>query len=66
MFSERWVEIAAESDAKFDGRTWVGLSNADKQRYLSRSRAAIEAIHKYVHESIAAAMAEEEAQDEGN
>ncbi len=43
MVTDEMVEIAARSDAKFDRRPFDGLGRADKQRYLDRSRAALEA-----------------------
>jgi hypothetical protein len=41
---ERAVEAGARSDAEFDGRDWNGMSRADRERYLARSRRSLQAI----------------------
>ena len=45
---EALVEMVAKSDADFDGRPFVGLGRADKDRYLLRARAAIAAIRPHI------------------
>lgn len=40
------IEAAARSDAAFDGRGWEAMARTDRDRYLARSRAALEAAER--------------------
>lgn len=42
--AEELIEVAARSDAEFDGRPWLSMGKADRDRYLARSRLAITAV----------------------
>lgn len=46
--THKMTEIAARSDANFDGRDFDGLSAADRKRYLARSEAALQAVMSHV------------------
>jgi hypothetical protein len=37
----RIEEVLARSDAAFDGRDWLAMPKADRQRYIERSRRAV-------------------------
>lgn len=40
------IKRVAESQAKFDGRTLVGMSRTDRERYMERARLAIETMRE--------------------
>ncbi len=46
MTTEAQIEAAARSDAAFDGRGWEAMARTDRDRYLARSRAALEAAER--------------------
>lgn len=46
MPTEKQVEAAARSDARFDGRDFDGLRRVDRERYVERSRQALEAAER--------------------
>jgi len=46
MTTEAQIEAAARSDAAFDGRGWEAMGRTDRDRYLARSRAALEAAER--------------------
>lgn len=47
--TDRLVEIAARSDAFFDGRDFDGLSRVEKHRYLERSRATLGVVFEAMY-----------------
>ena len=46
MTTDAQIEAAARSDAAFDGRGWEAMARTDRDRYLARSRAALEAAER--------------------
>lgn len=42
--TDELVEVGARSDAEFDGRPWLSMGKADRDRYLARSRLALSAV----------------------
>ena len=52
MITDKMVEAAARSDANIDGRPFDRLGSADRERYLARSRAALEATEQAAWEPI--------------
>lgn len=46
MITDAQIEAAAKSDATFDGRPWESMGRLDRERYLARSRAALEAAER--------------------
>lgn len=44
VITDELVEVGARSDAEFDGRPWLSMGKADRDRYLARSRLALSAV----------------------
>lgn len=40
------IELVAESQAKFDGRSLIGMPRGERERYLERARLAIAAMRE--------------------
>lgn len=41
--TDAMVAKAAESDAEFDGRTWLAMPKSERERYMERSRRSLTA-----------------------
>ena len=41
--TDAMVAKAAQSDAEFDGRTWLAMPKSERERYLERSRRSLTA-----------------------
>lgn len=44
MITEQMIEKAAQSDAGFDGRTWMAMGRGERDRYRARAKASLEVV----------------------
>jgi hypothetical protein len=53
---QRATEAGAMNDAAFDGREWMSMSRADRQRYLDRALSTVKTTLPILAEELAAAV----------
>ncbi len=41
MITDEMIEKAAQSDADFDGRTWMAMGRGERDRYRARAKASL-------------------------
>lgn len=52
--TESMVEKIARGQAEFDGRPWLSMPKTERERYMDRARAALQAIRDPTKEMAAA------------